>query len=279
MKPDLLTLALPAAPLQPWVRAYVRYYLPQAGAETLQSHYFPLADTFLIGVRPGSFSVQLHADSPPLPTNSWSVLGQYTTRFRPQLRAPLDVVAVQFRPGGCAALLGVDMAGLMNNARPLAELTSPATLATLTPALDPAAPLSCLDEALLTLADAPATRKAPRELPAILAHVEAEAGRPTVAELARRFHVTERTLLRWYRHAVGVGPKQFGRIVRFVQAVQVLEQTSEAGWTEVLQACGYTDQAHFIREFRAFSGQSPGQFRTGYVVTREHLRGLRELGE
>lgn len=66
----------------------------------------------------------------------------------------------------------------------------------------------------------------------------------------------------------GVSPKYLSRILRFRKAAQrvagirgvargVLAQPS---WADFAVACGYYDQAHFIREFQEFAGCAPGRF-------------------
>jgi len=34
----------------------------------------------------------------------------------------------------------------------------------------------------------------------------------------------------------------------------------DAGLTELAHECGYSDQAHFIKEFKAFTGKTPTQY-------------------
>jgi AraC-like DNA-binding protein len=63
-----------------------------------------------------------------------------------------------------------------------------------------------------------------------------------------------------------MAPKPLARLVRFDRAVRLLRAGSAKSLTEVAQASGYFDQAHFIREFRAFSGGTPGEYDPGWPV-------------
>jgi AraC-like DNA-binding protein len=61
----------------------------------------------------------------------------------------------------------------------------------------------------------------------------------------------------------GVSPKYLSRILRFRKAVQKIGAVRGLGqprWADFAVACGYYDQAHFIREFQEFAGCTPGRF-------------------
>jgi AraC-like DNA-binding protein len=70
----------------------------------------------------------------------------------------------------------------------------------------------------------------------------------------------------------GVSPKYLSRILRFRKAAQRMEAVASSGqhnlaqhfaqpsWADFAVACGYYDQAHFIREFQEFAGCTPGRF-------------------
>jgi AraC-like DNA-binding protein len=72
--------------------------------------------------------------------------------------------------------------------------------------------------------------------------------------------VTLRTLQRRFRDDVGVGPKQYQRIVRFRRAMRLLQQGGFRGAARAATLAGYYDQAHFIRDFRRFAGTTPSRF-------------------
>jgi AraC-like DNA-binding protein len=55
---------------------------------------------------------------------------------------------------------------------------------------------------------------------------------------------------------LGLGPKALSRILRFGCARQ-MAAAGGAGWAEIAAACGYADQSHLVREFRALGGASP----------------------
>jgi AraC-like DNA-binding protein len=79
-------------------------------------------------------------------------------------------------------------------------------------------------------------------------------------ELAQLAHLSRRQLERRFREAVGVSPKRFAEISRFARVFQHLKEQPNANWHDLAQSCGYFDQAHFIREFRRFAGETPAAF-------------------
>jgi transcriptional regulator GlxA family with amidase domain len=44
--------------------------------------------------------------------------------------------------------------------------------------------------------------------------------------------------------------------------VNLIEQQKEIEWANIALECGYYDQAHFIKEFHAFSGLNPSTYLT-----------------
>lgn len=95
-------------------------------------------------------------------------------------------------------------------------------------------------------------------------------GAVSVSSLAQQFGLSRRSLERRFRRQVGLLPKQLARVLRFQKAVQMREQAPAGGWPAIALECGYYDQAHLIRDFREFSGQTPAAFQgeemTGYFV-------------
>lgn len=59
---------------------------------------------------------------------------------------------------------------------------------------------------------------------------------------------------------VGISPKQMCRQVRFQNALRLLQSVQDINLSSIAQALGYSDQAHFSKEFKAFSGLSPSLF-------------------
>ena len=61
---------------------------------------------------------------------------------------------------------------------------------------------------------------------------------------------------------VGIGPKQLCRQTRFQNALKLITSPKAEVYTqaEAAQILGYSDQAHYNREFKEFSGVSPCQF-------------------
>jgi AraC-like DNA-binding protein len=82
-------------------------------------------------------------------------------------------------------------------------------------------------------------------------------GEDRIAGLARALDVAPRTLLRRFRAATGLTPKQFARICRFRHAAFKLLDTQRPGWAHVAIGTGFADQAHMIHEFKDLTGLTP----------------------
>ncbi len=85
-------------------------------------------------------------------------------------------------------------------------------------------------------------------------------GQCRIEELADSCHASVRQLQRGFQRVVGASPKVYARILRFEQAQRRLMTEPETDLTGLAYKCGYSDQAHFIKEFRAFTGKSPSEY-------------------
>jgi AraC-like DNA-binding protein len=92
--------------------------------------------------------------------------------------------------------------------------------------------------------------------------IQLHTGTLRIAELASAVGASTRQLNRRFESAVGVTPKQFSRVSRFVHALNELRSHRNTTLTEVALSCGYFDQAHFNHEFRQFAGFQPTELFT-----------------
>lgn len=86
-------------------------------------------------------------------------------------------------------------------------------------------------------------------------------GACAIKELTAETYIGERTLQRLIHNYTGISYKQMSRLIRFEAAKELLQKyTDNAMLTNVAYELSYYDQAHFIHDFKAFSGQTPSEF-------------------
>jgi AraC-like DNA-binding protein len=125
---------------------------------------------------------------------------------------------------------------------------------------DPEAQLSILEDILLArlrgassiaMANAPAMRAA-------VTHVERFRD---VASAVARSGFSHRHFIARYREWCGLAPKLHARVLRFKNALAAFASVSTPRPIDVALDAGYTDQAHFARDFKEFAGVTPGEYR------------------
>lgn len=92
----------------------------------------------------------------------------------------------------------------------------------------------------------------------------------TVRDLSEQMGWSQKHLIQQFKKVVGVTPKTLSRIVRFHRMLHTIDPTQPVNWTDIAHQCHYYDQAHFNKDFQAFSGLTPSQylaFRQKYLDT------------
>ncbi|MBB4687798.1 AraC family transcriptional regulator [Amycolatopsis jiangsuensis] len=107
--------------------------------------------------------------------------------------------------------------------------------------------------------------------------IAADAGITRVTHLAAATGVSVRALQRLFAEHVGSTPKQAIRIYRLDEAARVLAAEPAPDYAGLATRLGYSDQPHFIRDFRAVTGRSPGAFsRSAHDPMPDNGNGRRE---
>ncbi len=85
-------------------------------------------------------------------------------------------------------------------------------------------------------------------------------GQTDVTTLADTACLSRKQFQRVFSEYVGANPKEFSRTIRFQRALHILETKPEISLTTLAYGCGYSDQSHMIKEFKAFSGYTPTEY-------------------
>lgn len=84
-------------------------------------------------------------------------------------------------------------------------------------------------------------------------------GNVKLNQLCEEIGVSERTLERQFKKAIGLSPKFYSRILRFTYIFDQIREGKEP-WLDITFDSGYYDQAHFIKNFKEFTGESPSAY-------------------
>lgn len=171
------------------------------------------------------------------------------------------MIGVHFKPGGAFRFLGVPASEVADTHVDLEMLWGRFTgdlREQLRAAANPVNRFHVLEKALFTrLENAPEEHRAVRAAVNILGR---DAGETKTRDLAAHLGLSQRHFIKVFSNQVGVTPKQFGRVQRFLRALQLTRSNSSPDWAEVAAACGYFDQSHLIHDFHMLSGLSPTEF-------------------
>lgn len=185
------------------------------------------------------------------------VVGSTLRSFIVQSAGWPHVIGVSLRPAGAEPLLGLPAAVIGESVALLHDV-----IGRRADELEDRVLTGPPERALRRMADVLQRWRGALAPPDAVAHraeslVRATLGQKRIDALAGDLNMSARRLERHFLAQVGITPKLFSRLVRFDRAVRDLAARGTTSWAQFALAHGYTDQAHFINEFREFAGVTP----------------------
>jgi AraC-like DNA-binding protein len=256
-----------APPLRSLVSGYAGYR--QAGVAPRRHRGLPAPSLTFIITLDEPLVIAAHPD-PRQPAARYDVLlgGLHTAPAVVTHDGSWSGVQLGLTPLGARMLLGVPAAAVANWDAEAADVVGAFArrlreVIVATP--DWAGRFAALDE-LLARRAAQAEADRVREVRPEVRHgwrrLRETSGAVGVAELAAETGLSARRLGSLFQAELGLAPKEAARVFRFDHAKRRIGRAAGAGGTlaDLAVECGYYDQAHLAREFRALAGCPPSQW-------------------
>ena len=190
------------------------------------------------------------------------VFGQITKPYYVQPTGYVNTFAVRFYPYGFANIISRPIQELADKETPLADLFE-------------AQLISALEQKIVGAASTQERIRAVEDF--LLARLQDQAvidnivkstvdalfqtkGSAPINTILKEEPSKRRSLERKFLKQVGISPKQLGRIIRLQAALKSMISNQGDTLTQVAYESDYYDQAHFIKDFKAFTGTNPKDY-------------------
>ncbi|MBS0028012.1 DUF6597 domain-containing transcriptional factor [Chitinophaga sp. 22321] len=188
------------------------------------------------------------------------IMGQRNQIFYVKSTGKTRMLGLRFKPGGLAAFTKVPISDLLNLLLP-AELILGTAVKNwemqLSDYTDDDKRIQVLDDILKN-----ALKSTPADLLVVNLTIDTLRNNQddlSIATICQQTGWYYKKLERVFLKNTGYTPKYYHKIVRFNKAVRSMRTSNNL--TDVCYVCNYFDQAHFIRDFRLFTGTTPSQFK------------------
>ncbi|WP_428839441.1 AraC family transcriptional regulator [Amycolatopsis pretoriensis] len=181
--------------------------------------------------------------------------------FSHRLEGRVQGLGVRFRPGCFRAFLDAPVSDITDRAVPLADVFGPKAIEAAESVQNAAGDepmVRAIDNLLIAnpVVLSPAARRAAEAVESIAR----DPGITRVAQLCADTGLTTRSVQRLFAEHVGCTPKWAIRIYRLNDAAQRITTQGEPDYAGLADRLGYSDQSHFIRDFRAVTGAPPAEY-------------------
>jgi AraC-like DNA-binding protein len=189
------------------------------------------------------------------------VFGQITSFIEIEPTGKSGIISARFAPDGLSPFLNIMVSELEDKAVSIAELfgeKGKSLEEKVLNAPDNAERIQLIETFLLSLLADPKTIDTLTK--ACVDVIVRSQGQIGMVELADKMNMHRRNIERKFTSAIGMSPKQLSRVVRLQATLKMLQEQNFTSLTSLAYENGYYDQAHFIKDFKEFTGMSPKSF-------------------
>jgi AraC-like DNA-binding protein len=190
------------------------------------------------------------------------VLGQITEPFFIEPTGYVNSFAVRFYPYGFANFVCTPIKKLANKETPIAALFGEKTSKELGQKVMQAAGtqerIAIVEDFLLNKLNKKATID--NIVKTTIDTILLTKGSSAINTILKDDLSKRRQLERKFTKKVGISPKQLGKVIRLQTALKMLLNRESESLTRIAYESEYYDQAHFIKDFKEFTGTTPKEF-------------------
>lgn len=249
----------PSPELLPFVKCY--WTLDDPGNETLVKQRIVPDGCMEMIFHYGDLYRQYLEDGTSILQPRSFIFGQITTYLEIAPTGKSGIFAARFLPEGLAPFLPAPVSALEDKAVDIYTLFAEngRTLEMeILNASNAKQRIQLIESFLLSLLEQPQTIDTITK--ACVEAIIRSQGHLGMLELADQVNINRRNMERRFASVIGISPKQLSKVVRLQATLRMLEQKNFSNLTSLAYENGYYDQAHFIKDFREFTGMSPKSF-------------------
>lgn len=191
------------------------------------------------------------------------VFGQITQPLEIEATGETHIFAVRFHPEGFIPFATIPIAEMENRPVPLTELFGKDGIwleKEILSAQTTVERIAIIERFLLERLISP--KSVDNIAKASVAIIFELNGQLSVDELSDQLKINRRQLERKFSSVIGLSPKQLSKIIRLQATLKMIANHQFTSLTAIAYQGNYYDQAHFIKDFKEFTGMSPKQFYT-----------------
>lgn len=187
--------------------------------------------------------------------------GQITKFFYLENTGRSGMVGIKFKPSAPAQLFGLKMADFTNKVLILKDVVGD-NLGSLenellaVPGHDPMKMIMTIEAALKKVDIAKSKENI---IDQAIHLIFSTHGMIYISAICDQVETNERNLQRLFNNLIGMSPKFYTRIIRFSYIFKLAHE-KKLSWSEVGLESGFYDQSHFIKNFKAFTGEDPTHY-------------------
>lgn len=260
------------------LQRYIQYFLffKKDGDQPLKYTTFPNTNLCLSIYKENSIDYEKKPDSNQCLIDQGTkgfvsrLYGFHNKPFEVEINAPLDQICILFNPSSLRAFTKESYNSLLSSDSVFQEifgLRSNHIIDSMFAVDNQTRRAEILENVLLQHIN---NEVSPKFQEAISLISNATVNSMCIGTLKNRLKISEATLFRLFTNHLGQSPKSYLRTIRFRNALNDIT-TSKRSLTDITYSHDFFDQAHFIKDFKTFSGNTPKQLIKRVSIHQDNL--------